>query len=85
MIFDDLIVPFKDKETNIPNYFNDASNVCVEIRDRLSNIEAIGFENVNGKREQVTKLLGDYCVGYMWGTLGILYNPDFWALAYFIL
>ena len=51
----------------VPNYKDYCSPV---VSSYLDNIEAT---NASG----VTSRLEDYCVGYMWGTLGILFNPTF--------
>ena len=49
---------------NVPNYLDYGSHYLL---DTLDGIPAM----LNGVEEKV----GDYAVGYMWGTLGILYNP----------
>ena len=51
----------------VPNYKNYCSPT---ISAYLDNIEA-----TNSKGEKLR--LEDYCVGYMWGTLGLLFNPTF--------
>ena len=51
----------------VPNYKNYCSPT---ISNYLDNIEA-----TNPSGEVVR--LEDYCVGYMWGTLGLLFNPTF--------
>ena len=61
---EDLVVPL-DKEA-LENYNTYASPV---IKERLDQIEVI-------KGEEVVRL-EDYAVGYMWGTLGLLLNPNF--------
>ena len=61
---EDLVVPL-DKEA-LENYNTYASPV---IKERLDQIEVI-------KGEEVVKL-EDYAVGYMWGTLGLLLNPNY--------
>ncbi len=62
----DLIEPLDmDK---IENYNNYAST---EIKTRLDNIEAHIFN------QEEPALLKDYAVGYMWGTLGLLFNPTY--------
>lgn len=60
----------------IPNYEQFASK---EIKSRLDNIPAVQkvYNDETGKYEDKTVYLRDYAVGYMWGTLGILFNPDF--------
>ena len=79
MVSEGLVVPlFKDGETRaekIPNYETYGSSRLVS---RLDNIEA----KLKGKKDKETGepiyvQLKDYAVGYMWGTLGILFNPDY--------
>ncbi|MDO5330539.1 MAG: extracellular solute-binding protein [Bacillota bacterium] len=58
--------PDEDYSESVPNY----EEYCPEyLRDTLDGLEA----NVEGYSEP--QRVGDYAVGYMWGTLGILYNP----------
>ena len=65
MIKEDLVIPYEDLTTAVPNYAKYASNA---LRAKLRNMTvAKGDEIVN---------LDDYAVGYMWGTLGIVYNPE---------
>ena len=52
----------------VPNYQDYASK---NISAYLDNIEAVN------QSTNETLRLEDYCVGYMWGTLGILFNPTF--------
>ena len=61
---EDLVVPL-DKEA-LENYNTYASKT---IKQRLDEIEVV-------KGEETVKL-EDYAVGYMWGTLGLLLNPEF--------
>jgi len=49
---------------NIPNY----DNCSPYLRGVLDNLSV----TVEGQPDEK---MGDYCVGYMWGTLGIVYNP----------
>ena len=80
MISDDLIIPLlrkgETREEKIPNYVHYASEV---IRSRLDNITAPKrVKNpITGKIDIVNVRLEDYAVGYMWGTLGILFNPSY--------
>lgn len=82
MITDGLVVPlFKEGESRadlIPNYESYAS---ATLKRRLDNIEApIKVRNSEtGKMETQYVKLKDYAVGYMWGTLGILFNPEYSA------
>ena len=65
MIKEGLVMPMDDYETHIPNYANYASNA---LRDKLRAMEV----EYNG--EVVN--LDQFAVGYMWGTLGIIYDPE---------
>ena len=40
--------------------------------ERLNNMEATALDE-NGNRKKI----GDYAAGYMWGTMGIVYDPNF--------
>lgn len=62
MIQEDLIIPFEENGT--PNYDAYASRFLIE---KLAGIEINGHTGVMDK----------YARGYMWGTLGYLYNPDY--------
>lgn len=68
----DLIEELDWDETNncldIPNYVQYASK---EIKSTLDNIQAKRFGDTESSS------LGKFAVGYMWGTLGILFNPNF--------
>lgn len=55
----------KLNKDNIPNFFEFTPTF---LQDSLNNIKA----TVNGVEESV----GDYSIGYMWGTVGVLYNPE---------
>ncbi len=80
MVSDGLVIPlYKEGETRadkIPNYETYASNV---LKNRLDEIKApIRVKNPDtGKMETQYVELADYAVGYMWGTLGILFNPEY--------
>ncbi len=65
MIKEGLVEPMGDYKTNIPNYENYAASI---LRDKLRamEVELPSGETVN---------LDQYAVGYMWGTLGIVYDP----------
>lgn len=65
MIKEDMIEPFDEGST--PNYDKYVSRYVL---DKINSIE------VNGK----TNVVGNYIRGYMWGTLGILYNDNYFAL-----
>ena len=73
----DLIRPV-DKSL-IPNYFGDDDEGIVPkaskaLTNRLDNIKTTP---IRGENKDVEQSLGDYAVGYMWGTLGILFNPNY--------
>ena len=82
MVSEGLVIPlYKDedgerREDKVPNYVDYASKT---LRDRLDNIEApIKVANPDtGIIETKYVPLKDYAVGYMWGTLGILFNPEY--------
>ena len=61
------IMPMNIDEEHMPNYIGNASS----IKDRLDAISA-----VNGKTGE-TCYLANYAVGYMWGTLGLLFDPAY--------
>jgi len=56
----------------IPNYDDYGSSYII---DRFDNITSFTYNKETQSQE--TAFLKDYAVGYMWGTLGILYNPEF--------
>ena len=68
-----------DRE-KIPNYDAYASP---EIKSRLDEIETVQtvFDENTQKYVKKTVKLENYAVGYMWGTLGILFNPEYSAFA----
>src|SRR5574344_693501 len=65
MIHEGLLVKLNKRHTLLPNYDEFAS---AYIRNRFDSIETTD-EDGN------TVTLGEYGVGYMWGTLGLLFNP----------
>ncbi len=65
MIRENMIEPFDEGST--PNYDKYVSRYV------LSKINSI---EINGK----SNIVGNYIRGYMWGTLGILYNDNYFAL-----
>ena len=76
MVTEELVVPLYDEEHTRSEWINNYEKYGSRaLRDRL---DAIAAPNKNPKIEEV-KLLKDYAVGYMWGTLGILFNPDYGA------
>ncbi|MBO6280656.1 MAG: hypothetical protein J6M95_03670 [Bacilli bacterium] len=64
----------------IDNYQNYAS---ANIKQRLDQITAVQkiYDSNQGKVVNHPVQLKDYAVGYMWGTLGILFNPTYSAFA----
>ena len=68
LIVNDMIEPMHIDEEHMPNYIKNASKA---IKGRLDAISA-----VNAKTNQEC-FLKDYAVGYMWGTLGILFDPEY--------
>jgi len=66
MMTEDMVLPFSDDfydMDNENNYY--VRNVSPYIQDRLSNLEIEG------------NTLDKYASCYMWGTLGIVYNPEY--------
>lgn len=62
MLRSDLLLPIDRDFGNTPDY---TRNVAPFIRE--------GFSKVRGSGKDAN----DYAVGYMWGTIGIIYNPKF--------
>ncbi|MBO7573505.1 MAG: extracellular solute-binding protein [Bacilli bacterium] len=67
LIVNNMLEPMNIDAEHMPNYFQNASS----IKDRLDAISAV---NATTKQECFLK---DYAVGYMWGTLGILFDPTY--------
>ena len=67
LIVNNMLEPMHIDEEHMPNYFQNASS----IKDRLDAISA-----TNATTGEVC-YLKDYAVGYMWGTLGILFEPEY--------
>ncbi len=65
MIKNNLVEPLEDKEKNIPYYYDYVSNT---LQSKLENMKV----TVDGQETDLSK----YAVGYMWGTLGIIYDPS---------
>lgn len=68
MIAEDLIIPFEDENGNSTTPIYD-SNSSKFLLGKLNNI------TVNGHEDEIG-IVNRYAKGYMWGTLGILYNPE---------
>jgi spermidine/putrescine transport system substrate-binding protein len=62
MLANDLLLPLERDFGETPDYLG---NVAPYIAEKLSEIEGHG------------KDANDYCVGYMWGTVGLIYNPKY--------
>lgn len=67
LIVNNMLEPMHIDEAHMPNYFQNASS----IKNRLDAISA-----TNATTKEVC-YLKDYAVGYMWGTLGILFDPEY--------
>ena len=67
LIVNNMLEPMNIDEEHMPNYIQNASS----IKDRLDAISA-----TNAVTNEVC-YLKDYAVGYMWGTLGILFDPEY--------
>lgn len=66
MVKEGLVEKYDDFETSLPNYAKYGSNA---LRSKLKAMKAIyNNEEVN---------LDQFAVGYMWGTLGIIYDPNY--------
>lgn len=66
MIKEQLVIPMDNYEENIPNYAQYASK---SLREKLKQMEvSYGNQVVN---------LDEFAVGYMWGTLGLVYDPTY--------
>ena len=63
MLKHDLLLPIDHDFGDTPNYID--SNLSPYIRECFNKIDG-GGKNAN-----------DYAVGYMWGTTGFMYNPEF--------
>lgn len=68
LIVSDMIEKMDVDEAHMPHYLANASK---QIKGRLDNISAI-----NGTTNELC-YLKDYAVGYMWGTLGLLFDPTY--------
>ena len=67
LIVNNMLEPMHIDDEHMPNYFANASS----IKGRLDAISAVNA--TTGE----TCYLADYAVGYMWGTLGILFDPTY--------
>ena len=62
MLRNDLLLPINKDFGDTPNYLNNIAPYIVEQFDLIQG---------NGKNAN------DYAVGYMWGTVGVIYNPKY--------
>lgn len=62
MLANDLLLPLERDFGETPDYLD---NVAPYISQKLSEVDGHG------------KDANDYCVGYMWGTVGLIYNPKY--------
>ena len=62
MLMNDLLLPIERDFGNTPDYLD---NVAPFIKEKFNQIEGHG-KNAN-----------DYSVAYMWGTVGLIYNPKY--------
>ena len=62
MLANDMLLPINRNFGNTPDYISKVSPFFVEQM---------------AKFDQAGKCANDYAVGYMWGTTGLLYNPEF--------
>lgn len=62
MLRNDLLLPLDKNFGDTPNYID---NIAPYIVEQFNHIEG------NGKNAN------DYAVGYMWGTIGLIYNPKY--------
>ncbi len=73
----DLIIPFEsnDYPGSTPNYDQYASPYLIE---KVKSIKAVDCYNGGTSGEEKTDIMQNYMRGYMWGTVGLLYNPTFY-------
>ena len=64
--------PDKTKEELVPNYYQYTSNYLKGIMEGID----CSTYNEDGSVKENFGRLSDYCCGYMWGTLGLIYNPE---------
>lgn len=73
----DLIIPFEsnDYPGSTPNYDQYVSPYLIE---KVKSIKAVDCYNGGTSGEEKTDIMQNYMRGYMWGTVGLLYNPTFY-------
>lgn len=78
MMAQDLLIPFDNPSQypgSTPNYDRYASPFLIE---KISQIAAKDVYRDGAAAQERTGVVQDYMRGYMWGTLGLVYNPAFW-------
>ena len=76
LIKEDLVEKMDDYSEKIPNYERYASKALrVKLKEMIVNKPVYNLNKELTGTESVS--LDEYAVGYMWGTLGILYDPEF--------
>lgn len=70
LISKDMLVKLKPlmEENELTNYYDYASP---KMRQYIKDIEA------TNETSETVEIVDDYAVGYMWGTLGIIFNPEY--------
>lgn len=73
----DLIIPFEsnDYPGSTPNYDHYASPYLIE---KVKSIKAVDCYNGGTSGVEKPDIMQNYMRGYMWGTVGLLYNPTFY-------
>ena len=77
-----MAVPLYRNEDGTVNYdmvSNYQSYASASLKQRLDDISTVQktFNTETNHLDEVEVFLKDYAVGYMWGTLGILFNPEY--------
>lgn len=76
LIKEDLVEKMDDYSEKIPNYERYASKALrVKLKEMIVNKPVYNLNKELTGTESVS--LDEYAVGYMWGTLGILYDPEY--------
>ena len=76
LIKEDLVEKMDDYSEKIPNYERYASKALrVKLKEMIVNKPVYNLNKEITGTESVS--LDEYAVGYMWGTLGILYDPEY--------
>ena len=73
---DNLLYKLTDEDKAlVPNYFGEDSPASKRIKGTLDNISFT--KKATKESPESVEYLGDYAVGYMWGTLGMIFNPEY--------